>query len=224
MRIGRLAPFYRWIEYCAFGWALERRRFAFLDRVAGARHVLILGEGDGRVLSKLLSLAPHAHFDVVEISPEMIELARRRTGDSARISFVCQDARTIGLAPDKYDAVLTMFFLDCFSERDSRRLIRKVAEAMKPGGVWLHSEFAIPDHGWRRWHAVIWIATMYLFFRAATGLKVRRLPPIRKLLAEAGLCPTARKDARAGLIVSEVYVFVRDETPQSNYSGRNAVR
>ena len=30
MNIGRLAPFYRWIEYAAFGRALERRRFALL--------------------------------------------------------------------------------------------------------------------------------------------------------------------------------------------------
>jgi len=224
VKIGRLAPFYRWIEYCAFGRELERRRFAFLDRVARSKYILILGEGDGRVLSKLLTLAPHAHFDVVEISPEMIELARRRTGDSVRIRFICQDARTVELAPDKYDAVLTMFFLDCFSERDARRLIDSVAEALNPAGVWLHSEFAIPDGGWQRWHARIWIATMYLFFRAATGLKIRSLPPIGKLFSDTGLRPIAWEDARAGLIASEMYVFARNSRPKSNYSDRKAVR
>jgi len=36
MKIGYLAPWYRWIEYAAFGRALERRRFAFLDCLAAA--------------------------------------------------------------------------------------------------------------------------------------------------------------------------------------------
>src|SRR6202035_2815494 len=37
MKIGRLAGWYRWIEYLAFGRALERRRFAFLSRLASAK-------------------------------------------------------------------------------------------------------------------------------------------------------------------------------------------
>jgi len=224
MRIGRLAPLYRWIEYCAFGRELERRRFAFLERVRAAKRVLILGEGDGRVLSKLLTVAPHAIFDVVEISPEMVELALRRTGFSPRISFHCDDARTIDLAPGKYDAVLTMFFLDCFREPEANRLIQRVMESLRPDGVWLNSDFEIPDRGWQRWHARVWVGTMYLFFRAAAGLKIRSLPPIRKLLMQAGMRPIAQQDSRGGLIVSEMYVLVHTENPQSNYSGKKAVK
>ena len=52
MKIGRLARWYRWIEYAAFGRVLERRRFAFLPHIASARHMLILGEGDGRTLER----------------------------------------------------------------------------------------------------------------------------------------------------------------------------
>ena len=34
MLIDRFAPWYRWVEYLTFGRALERRRFAFLNRLA----------------------------------------------------------------------------------------------------------------------------------------------------------------------------------------------
>ena len=117
-----------------------------------------------------------------------------------------------------------MFFLDSFSELDADRLIRSVAGALSPEGVWLHSEFAIPDYGWEQWHARIWIATMYLFFRVATGLKVQSLPPIGKLLAAAGLHQIATKHSRAGLIISEVYVLSHYIKTHSNYYHRKAVR
>jgi ubiquinone/menaquinone biosynthesis C-methylase UbiE len=204
MKIGRLAPWYRWIEYAAFGRALERRRFAFLDRAAGARHVLILGEGDGRVLERLLTIAPEAHFDVIDVSPEMIALARRRTGDSNRVRFVCGDARTIAWPDAHYDAALMLFFLDCFTELDARGVIGRIAASLTPNGVWLVSDFAIPTSGWRHWHARLWIGTMYRFFQVTTGLEARKLPPIERLLAEAGMRRIERQEERAGMMYSEL--------------------
>ena len=206
MKIGGLAPWYRWVEYAAFGRALERRRFAFLDRLATARTVLILGEGDGRVLERLLNIAPEARFDVIDISPEMIALARLRTGNPNRVRFVCGDARTIARPEARYDAVLTLFFLDCFTEPDARRVIDRIAASLTPNGVWLVSDFAIPASGWRHWHARFWIGTMYRFFRVTTGLEARQLPPIERILAEAGMHRVERHEARAGMMYSEVLI------------------
>jgi SAM-dependent methyltransferase len=205
MRIGSLARWYRWIEYAAFGRALERRRFAFLSRLAPSRRVLILGEGDGRTLARLLTLAPLAHCDVVESSPEMIALARRRTGNSDRVAFHCQDARTTTWPTAHYDAIVTHFFLDCFTEEEARNLIQRLAATLKPDGTWLISEFAIPGAGWRRLHAHAWIGTMYRFFRATTGLRTSALPPIEALMKEAGMQRVAQEKKRAGLLVSEVW-------------------
>jgi SAM-dependent methyltransferase len=208
MKIGRLAPWYRWIENAAFGRALELRRFALLPHIASARRVLILGEGDGRALERLLAIAPLARFDVVELSAEMIALARRRTNNSDRIDFHCGDARKETWPAEYYDAVVTNFFLDCFSEADARCLIRQLANALTPDGVWLISEFAIPTAGWRRLHAQIWIWTMYRFFRLTTGLSATSLPPIEVLMTEAGMRRVAQEKKRGGLMVSEIWRHV----------------
>jgi SAM-dependent methyltransferase len=205
MKIGRLARWYRWIEYLAFGRELERRRFAFLPRLSGARRILVLGEGDGRSLSLLLSLAPSAIFDVVEVSPEMIALARERVRDSSRVAFFCRDARAGTWPSAHYDGIVTHFFLDCFDKADARFLIGRLANALTTDGIWLLSEFAIPDKGWRRLHASLWIGTMYRFFGIATGLRARRLPPIDRLMGEAGMIRKVQQKARAGLMVSEVW-------------------
>ncbi len=206
MNADRLARWYRWIEYAAFGRGLERRRFAFLDRLSGARCVALLGEGDGRSLEKLLALAPGACFDVYELSGEMIALARRRVGDHERVRFVQVDARVCAWPEGHYDGVVTCFFLDCFSEADAQELIQRLAHSLTPGGTWLVSEFAIPPAGWRRWHARIWIWTMYRFFALATGLRVRALPPYERFLSESGMDRTEKEAERAGLMTSEVWV------------------
>jgi SAM-dependent methyltransferase len=205
MRIGRLAPWYRWIEYAAFGRALELSRFAFLPRLVSSRRVLIPGEGDGRTLARILTLAPTAHCEVVELSPEMIALARDRINRSNRVAFHCHDALTTTWPAARYDAIVTNFFLDCFAESDARRLIRQLANSLKPDGIWLIGEFAIPQNGWRRLHAQIWIGTMYRFFDATTGLRTGALPPIETLMREAGMQRVEQEKKRAGLIVAEVW-------------------
>jgi SAM-dependent methyltransferase len=205
MQIGRLAPWYRWIEYAAYGRALERRRFAFLRRLAGARHVLVLGEGDGRTVARLLKIAPQAQFDVVEVSPEMIALARGRVGDSRRVHFQQGDARTHEWLAGGYDGIVTNFFLDCFTDDDLTHLVPKLADALAPEGIWIVGEFAIPPRGWRRLHARTWIWTMYRFFGITTGLRAQRLPAIERLMREAGMMRVEQQSERAGLMISEVW-------------------
>jgi len=203
MDIAPIARAYRWIEYAAFGPALERSRFLYLDHLHNARRVLVLGEGDGRMMERMLVAAPDATFDIVELSAAMIARARERVGESSRVRFICGDAREFDITPG-YDAVVACFFFDCLGEGDARKLIHRIAGAMNHG-VWLISEFAVPDAGWRRCHARMWIDTMYAFFRTSTGLQVRALPPLDKLFAECGLQRTAKTSARWGLIVSEVW-------------------
>jgi ubiquinone/menaquinone biosynthesis C-methylase UbiE len=206
MRIGRFAPWYRWCEYAAFGRALERGRFAYLPRLAASRRILVLGEGDGRALARLLASAPQAQIHVVEISPEMIALSRSRVQDSSRVRFLQEDALTASFPENHYDAVVTLFFLDCFNDAEARTLIRRLAAAMAHGALWLVSDFAIPPQGWLNWHARAWLWAMYRFFSIATGLRTRSLPAIGKLLTQAGLRRLDFEEERAGLIRSEIYI------------------
>jgi ubiquinone/menaquinone biosynthesis C-methylase UbiE len=204
MRIGRLARWYRCIEYAAFGGALERRRFAFLPRLASAERVLVLGEGDGRTTERLLGIAPQACIDVVECSPEMIALARRRT-NSARVCFRCADALAETWPAHYYDAIVTNFFLDCLDTTDVRDLVHRLAGALASGGIWLIAEFAVPPRGWKRLHARAWIGVMYRFFGVTTGLRTQHLPEIEAALRASGLIRVEQETERAGLIISEAW-------------------
>ena len=112
----RVAGVYRLLEYLAFGRALESARLCHVERLRECREILVIGEGDGRFLERLLAVAPHAHVRCIDVSAAMLALAERRLDAAARarVSFECADARTAVVQPQAYDAVATMFVLDCF--------------------------------------------------------------------------------------------------------------
>jgi SAM-dependent methyltransferase len=208
MNCDRIASRYRLLEYLVFGRALERRRFEYLDEVAGARRALMLGDGDGRFTVAFVERNPRKLVDFVELSSGMLALAQARLRglklNSEAVRFWMGDARTTEL-PGPYDLVVTHFFLDCLSREELQGLVARIVERCSPGGRSLVSEFGLPPAGFRRLAARALISTMYLLFRIATGLKVKRLPDYRAVLEENGFRINRRRVSAGGLLVSELW-------------------
>ena len=78
MSFDALAPWYRMLEWVAFGDELQRCRVAFLKEITGPRRALIVGEGNGRFLCELLRLHPGVEVDCLDASDHMLRLARKR--------------------------------------------------------------------------------------------------------------------------------------------------
>lgn len=207
MNAGRIARVYQWVEYAAFGRSLELARFHFLSRAAQGRRVLILGEGDGRFLGRLLETNRQARIAVVEMSGRMIALARERTPieERSRVEFHKMDAASQPLPRGPFDLVVSHFFFDILSSGDASAVISKASALLAPGAVWQISEFQEPARGPRRLHARLWLLAMYRFFAISTGLRVSRLPPYRKMLESHGLTEIEHHESRFGLIRSQVW-------------------
>jgi ubiquinone/menaquinone biosynthesis C-methylase UbiE len=203
-----MARCYRALEFLAFGADLERARFEFLGRLAACRDILVLGEGDGRCAARLAALAPEASILCVDSSRGMIERATARAaeaGAAGRVRFVCADARTLDLGQGKFDAVVTLFFLDCFSTAEVEALTDRVGAALRPGAVWLFSDFRLPEKGPARLRARAWVRLLYVFFRWETDIAARELPPSEKILDAAGWRRIACRDRQCGLLRSAVF-------------------
>jgi ubiquinone/menaquinone biosynthesis C-methylase UbiE len=211
----RLAGSYRALELLAFGKDLERTRFALLPALAERKSILVLGEGDGRCLVRLLALAPRARLHCVDFSPGMLARAQARVGagDLSRVEWECADAREVPLAAGRYDAVVTLFFLDCFPAEDVRRLVARVGSALQPGACWLFADFVLPEAGWRRWRARAWLGLLYVFFRWQTRLGARELPPSEAILAEAGWRPDRQREFQAGLLRTVLFTACSAASP-----------
>lgn len=205
MNCDPIAKWYRWFEYGAFGGALMRRRVAFLGDVADARRALVVGDGDGRFLVKLVEQNRQASIDYLDLSARMLELARNRVTGS-NVNFQQGNALTVPLPNAEFDLIVTNFFLDCFGADDSRRVIQRLAAAAAaPHARWLIAEFREPASGWRSVWARAWLFVLYTFFRWTTGLQVRRLVDHRPLLEGVGFRLLREESAWFGLLASELW-------------------
>ena len=198
----RLARPYRWLEYAAFGRGLLRCRYDLLPWLADARRVLTVGEGDGRFVAELARQFPEIKVDCVEASGAMIARARERLPANAKVRFHQADASEWDFSKDKYDAVVTCFFLDCFSPETLAVLMPRLAASVRPEGQWLVAEFGQPSRGVWGWHAKAWLAVMYFFFRHATRLEARRLPDWEGEMARLGFRCSGRLSRRWNLLAA----------------------
>lgn len=207
----RLAPVYKWLERIAFGRALEQARFAHVDSLADARRILVIGDGDGRCLERILDVARAASVDAMDTSLEMLARAADRLPAAARerVTFAETDVRTF-TPTGTYDAITTMFVIDCLTRDEAAAVIARLARALKPGGAWLWADFVEPPSGWRRLRARLWLRFLYWFFRMTTGLQVRQVPPAEALFEAAGLAATSTVELQYGLIRSVRYAFRTD--------------
>ncbi len=191
-----VARWYRHLEWAGFGGALWRRRVEFLPALQGARRVLMAGEGDGRFLQAFLAENPEAEVTYVDGSAGMLALARERARGTERVRFLQRDLGAGEAVAGEFDAIVTHFFLDCFSDEAVAGVIRRLGRAP----VWVVSEFQTPHWVWRGV-----VLGLYAFFGVATGLRVSRLPEYAAALVAAGYVLAERREAWGGLLVSELW-------------------
>ncbi len=203
----RLAEPYEALERAAFGGLLETARFEFLGELHGCRRVLLLGDGDGRLLARLVGLAPQATIISVDQSAAMLAKAQRRLRpeDLSRVKFYHADVLVADLGGERLDAIVTAFFLDCFSQPEAEQVVQQMDKLMAPSALWLEVDFGLPARGWRRWYAQGWLKLMYTFFRWRTGITAKALPDLQSTFHNLGWQLMKCQTYRAGFVYSRLY-------------------
>ncbi|MEP6782896.1 MAG: class I SAM-dependent methyltransferase [Acidobacteriota bacterium] len=203
----RLTRVYRLLEFAAFGRDLERARFCLLDRLASSARILVCGQGDGRGLARLVAIASHAEIHCIDVSADMIAHAsgRLRGADRSRVVFHHIDALSSPLPPGPFDAVTTMFFLDCFTEVQVRGLVPRIVATLSPSAQWLWADFRLPERGWSRLRARATIALLYAFFRWQTAIPARQLPPAETIISAAGFVSKECVDRQGGMVRTRLF-------------------
>jgi ubiquinone/menaquinone biosynthesis C-methylase UbiE len=200
---------YRWLEYLSFGPWLVRCRCAQLIHLAGAQSALLLGDGDGRFLARLLAANTTLRADVVDSSHSMLRILDRRIQRSiprGRRRICLHHADALQWNPSgSYDLIVSHFFLDCFSLQQLEQLFDRVLPHIRPGAQWVISEFAIPRNAFAAYLAGGLIGLLYRAFGLLTGLPVRALPDYEAVLDRRGFVRTEDRRYLAGLLRSQVW-------------------
>ncbi len=203
----RLARSYRLLEHLTFGFDLTRTRTAFLNELTGAERVLILGEGDGRFLARFLQINSCAQVDCVDKSLEMLKLAEKRVSSlraEPRVTFHHADALTFSYPARHYDLIITLFFLDVFTETQLEHLIPKLAQSLEPEGLWYTADFCVPQGPLQRLHSLLWLRLLYGFFNWQTDMQARALADPAPHFEKQGLGPRQTRHRRLGMLYSQV--------------------
>jgi tRNA (cmo5U34)-methyltransferase len=203
-----VAPIYDQLSRLVFDGAIDQSQVRYLDLIPGGSRVLLIGGGTGRVLVDLLQQADCREVVFLEASNKMIAKARERVaGHRNAGSVVFRLGTEADISPaEKFDVILTFFFLDLFSPVLLHQVTGQLNRALVPGGWWLISDF-IPPRGslLRRMGATLLFNSMYLFFRVTCGISASRLPDWRGLLGSLGLKPAKSCNYYHGLIQAAAY-------------------
>lgn len=202
MNFDRLAPFYRAMETLAAGGKMQRCRLAFLGEIPIPRRVLLAGEGHGRILVECVRRFPQASIVVVDSSAGMLAIAKRCM-ISGQVEFVVMDLLTWDAPVEKFDLIVTNFFLDCFPADELAAVVKRLGELAAPEAEWLLADFQVAEGKVAGLRSRVILAMLYAFFRLACGLKARSLVPPDGEIQKAGFSRHRRITSDWGLLKSE---------------------
>jgi ubiquinone/menaquinone biosynthesis C-methylase UbiE len=205
----RFARAYNLLEKLVFNDTLEKTRFACLDSISESKRILLLGEGDGRFLEKLTSINPNCLVTVLDASPIMLALAKARVPPTfqGKIHFCKEDATKFPFPFEAFDAVVSHFFLDCFTEKTLSILLEKLSTALRPSGKWLIADFVEPyPNTLHSLPQYISLRILYVFFRLTCGIEAHKIVSPHKILRAHGLHETRCISFYKGLLKSFVFI------------------
>lgn len=195
-RFDLVAPFYDFLAKLIFGETLDKAQTHFLNEVKEGARVLIVGGGTGQIL-KHSAFHKAERIDYLELSPKMINRAMEKGGWLDNLHFIQGDFFEHS---GHYDLIVANFFLDCFSEQNLERAIKKLCDLSESGSKLIITDFQPKPEGKAK--ALIWL--MLIFFRLFASLEAKSLQAIHAaVLVRFKLVEKA--EFKNGLIFSALY-------------------
>jgi tRNA (cmo5U34)-methyltransferase len=102
--------------------------------------VLDLDTGDGRLLDLVLTARPSARAVGVDVSPPMLDAARARFQQDARVQIVAHDLNDPLPELGTFEVIVSSFAIQHCPDRRKRELYRECFELVTPGGAFVNLE------------------------------------------------------------------------------------
>ena len=191
---GRGARTTAWVRYQRGLRAVAGVSAAEVGRVTpvprGARRMLDLGGAHGRFAAAILRRHPKLAGVVLDLPSAVAASAEllAAEGLGERLRHRAGDALVDPLGAGDVDVVFASQFNHHLSQADNRRLAGRVAEALRPGGLYVIQDLARPADPREARRARLG-ALLDLYFGAASAAGTYTVEQMRDWLREAGLRP-----------------------------------
>lgn len=125
------APSYDWLFPSVIYQAIHKRLLEYVDLPRGA-NILDMGCGTGKLLDRLLNEFPDVRGTGLDLSPEMLRIARQSDRHRPRLIYIQGQAESLPFGGGEFDAVFsTISFLHYL---EPEQVLREVARVLSPGG------------------------------------------------------------------------------------------
>ena len=105
--------------------------------------VLDLGAGTGAVAQRILEYFPNAHITCLDMSPNMLRIAKARLAANNSVSFELGSFEEF-VTMQEYDAVVSSLALHhVVADRDKISFYRKLRSWLRPGGVFFNADVVL---------------------------------------------------------------------------------
>jgi tRNA (cmo5U34)-methyltransferase len=101
--------------------------------------ILDLGAGTGLLTSYLFYHYPEAHFTLLDLSEEMLNIAKERFSHASNFRYVVADYLKHDFQ-DLFDLVVSSLSIHHLEHKDKNLLYSKIYEHLNPGGVFLNAD------------------------------------------------------------------------------------
>ncbi len=168
------AWFYDPLSRLVYGKAILNAQLYLISFIKPGSKILIVGGGTGWVLEELAKLHPTGlSITYIEVAADMMALSKKSDTGHNEVVFI-QDAIENTFLPADFDAVLTPFLFDNFTEETLKKVFDHIVVLIKPGGLWLNCDFQLTG----KWWQVVLLKSMFIFFRLICGIEASKLPQI----------------------------------------------
>ena len=122
-----------------------------LATVTGSQvEILDLGAGTGLLTSYLHERYPQGHFTLLDLSEEMLEVARARMNNDSlekdsNFSFIVGDYLKNDFGRT-FDIIVSSLSIHHLEHQDKEYLYRKIYQHLKPGGVFINADQVLGPH------------------------------------------------------------------------------
>ncbi|MDN5285983.1 MAG: methyltransferase protein [Mucilaginibacter sp.] len=195
------AWFYDRLSRLVYGKALVNSQLYLLQFIKPGSNILIVGGGTGWILEELTKLHPSdLCITYVEVAAGMMTLSQKRNTGKNEVIYI-NDAIEHVILPSDFDAVITPFLFDNFTEHTLKTVFTHIHQSLKPDGLWLNADFQLTGKWWQQ----VLLKSMFVFFRIVCGIEASKLPEIAAYFTINGYNVIEKKTFFYDFMVARVY-------------------
>jgi tRNA (cmo5U34)-methyltransferase len=104
-----------------------------------AKNVLDIGAGTGLFTQFIYELNPSLHFTLVDLSAQMLDVARKRFDGADNFEYIECDFSKDGLS-GKYDIIISGLAIHHLVDADKAKLYKNIYQALNDGGLFINAD------------------------------------------------------------------------------------